>query len=142
MPKIKRIDHIGIAVPDMKEALVQYKSLLFQEPSHFEVLEASKIEIAFFDIGGVQIELLAPTESDSKLRGFLREKGGGLHHICYEVENLHRILEILKENKIKLIDEKPRSGSRNSKIGFVDPVSSKGVLIEYCEFVNSDPKAT
>lgn len=134
MVKIKKIDHIGIVVPNLKEGIETYKNLLFKEPIHIEYIEESKVEVAFFDIGGVQVELLAPTNSESEVMTFLKSTGGGIHHICYEVEGLHEILKKLKEKNIKLIDEVPRKGSRNTQIAFVDPRSTKGVYIEYCEF--------
>lgn len=134
MAKIKKIDHIGIVVSNMKEAVEIYKNLLFREPIYTEYFNASKVELTFFDVGGVQIELLAPTAPDSEIMPFLKEKGGGIHHICYEVEGIDEILKKLNEEGIKLIDERPRPGSRNTQIAFVDATSTKGTYIEYCEF--------
>jgi methylmalonyl-CoA epimerase len=134
MPKIKKIDHIGIVVADINEATCIYKNLLFKEPFHTEYFEATSVELAFFDMGGVHIELLTPKEPGSEIWTFLQEKGEGLHHICYEVDDLEGILKTLPNRGIKLIDETPRPGSRNSRIAFVDPESSGGVLTEYCEF--------
>ena len=134
MARIKRIDHIGIVVSDINEAIEIYRMLLFKEPSQLERVEAAKVDLAFFDIGDVQIELLSPTAPDSEISSFLKEKGGGIHHICYEVEGINEILEDLKDKGVKLLDENPRPGSRNSQVAFVDPVSTRGVYIEYCEF--------
>jgi len=136
MAGIKKIDHIGIVVPDIKEAIEIYKVLLLKEPSHLERVDAAKVDLAFFDVGEIQIELLAPIASDSEISAFLEEKGGGIHHICYEVEEINEILDKLKREGVKLMDEKPRPGSRNSQIAFVDAVSTKGAYIEYCEFPN------
>ena len=136
MPTIKKIDHIGIVVSNFKEAIEKHRNLLFREPSHTEYFEPAKVELAFFDIGGVSIELLAPTAPTGDLWAFLKERGGGLHHICYEVDDIHRILESLKEKGFQLLDEKPRAGSRNSQIAFINPASADGVLIEYCQFPN------
>ena len=133
MAKIKKIDHVGIVVPNLKEAIVKYRNFLFQDPSHTEYFEPTKTELAFFDIGGVSIELLAPEESGSDLWAFLKEKGGGFHHICYEVDDLKGILKDLKMKGFKLLDEKPRPGSRNSQIAFVNPASTDGILTEYCQ---------
>jgi len=137
MVEIKKIDHIGIVVADLREAIEIYKMLLLKEPSHLESIDAVKVDLAFFNVGDVQIELLAPTTSDSEISAFLEEKGGGIHHICYEVEGINEILESLKREGVKLIDEKPRPGSRHSQIAFVDAASTKGVYIEYCEFPKS-----
>jgi len=125
MSRIKKIDHIGIAVFDLKESIKIYKELLFQEPVHQETFDSAKVELAFFDIAGVQIELLSPTALDSDIMPFLKEKGAGIHHICYEVEGIHDILNDLKKKGLKLIDETPRQGSRNSQIAFVDATSTK-----------------
>ncbi|MBI5966838.1 MAG: VOC family protein [Deltaproteobacteria bacterium] len=134
MPTIKKIDHIGIVVSNLQEAIERYKNLLFQGPPHMEFFEPAKIELAFFDIGGVSIELLAPTAPTGDLWAFLKERGGGLHHICYQVDDIHGVLESLKAQGFKLLDEKPRPGSRHSQIAFVNPVSASGVLTEYCQF--------
>jgi methylmalonyl-CoA/ethylmalonyl-CoA epimerase len=134
MVRVKKMDHIGIVVANMPEAIAQYRAFLFKEPSHTEFYEPERIELAFFDIGGVQVELLGPRDAASGVGAFLQEKGGGIHHICYEVEDLKGILKLLKEKGMKLIDEQPRPGSRNSQIAFVHPASPGGGLIEYCEF--------
>jgi methylmalonyl-CoA/ethylmalonyl-CoA epimerase len=134
MAEIKKIDHIGIVVPDMEKAIDIYKSMLLMEPSHLEHVAASKVDLAFFDVGDVQVELLAPTAPDSEMSPFLEETGGGIHHICYEVVGIRDILKQLKEEGFKLIDEEPRPGSRNSQIAFVDASSTDGAYIEYCEF--------
>ena len=119
MARVKKIDHIGIVVPDMSAAVEKYHSLLFQKPSHTEYFEPGNLDIAFFDVEGVQIELLAPRSADSEISAYLEEKGAGLHHICYEVDDIEGILNILKAKGIALIDEEPRAGSRNSRIAFV-----------------------
>lgn len=142
MAKIKKMDHIGIVVSNMQEAIDIYRKLLSREPIHREYIHASKVELVFFDVGDVQIELLTPTGPDSKIFSFLEERGEGLHHICYEVEGINEILVELKKKGIKLIDETPRSGSRSSKIAYVNPTSTRGVYIEYCEYTsfNSESK--
>jgi methylmalonyl-CoA/ethylmalonyl-CoA epimerase len=134
MAKIKKIDHLGIVVSDMEAAIQKYQGLLFQKPSLTEYFAPGKIELAFFEIKGVSVELLAPQDWNSEIGIFLKEKGEGMHHICYEVDDLESTLESLREKGFKLIDQKPRAGSRNSRIAFVDPVSTGGVLTEYCQF--------
>ena len=137
MFKIKKIDHLGIVVSDMKAAIQKYQDLLFQKPSFTEYFAPGKVELAFFEINGVSVELLAPQDQSSEIGIFLKEKGEGMHHICYEVDDLETILESLWGKGFKLIDQKPRPGSRNSRIAFVDPVSTGGVLTEYCQFSQS-----
>jgi methylmalonyl-CoA/ethylmalonyl-CoA epimerase len=134
MPKIKKIDHIGIVVPTIEQGVQTFKRILLKEPSHKEYIDAYKVDLAFFDIGDIQVELLAPTAPDSEMAPFLEKTGGGFHHICYEVEGIDQILEGLKKQGVKLMDEKPRPGSRNSRIAFVEAGSAGGVYTEYCEF--------
>jgi len=134
MVKIKKIDHLGIVVSNMKAAIQKYQDLLFQKPSFTEYFAPGKIELAFFEINGVSVELLAPQDRSSEIGIFLKEKGEGMHHICYEVDDLESTLESLRGKGFKLIDQKPRAGSRHSRIAFVDPVSTGGVLTEYCQF--------
>jgi methylmalonyl-CoA/ethylmalonyl-CoA epimerase len=121
----------------MREGIEIYKQLLSREPSHVEQVDAAKVDLAFFDVGDIQIELLTPTASDSEISAFLEKKGGGIHHICFEVEGISDILNSLKREGVKLMDEKPRPGSRNSQVAFVDASSTKGAYIEYCEFPKS-----
>jgi methylmalonyl-CoA/ethylmalonyl-CoA epimerase len=134
MAKIKKIDHLGIVVSDIEAAIQKYQGLLFQKPSLTAYFAPGKIELAFFEINGVSVELLAPQDRSSEIGIFLKEKGEGMHHICYEVDDLESTLESLRGKGFKLIDQKPRAGSRNSRIAFVDPVSTGGVLTEYCQF--------
>ncbi len=134
MGKIKKIDHIGIVVSSIEQGIETYKRILMQEPSHREYIDAYKVDLAFFDIGDVQVELLAPTASNSEYMLFFNQTGGGFHHICYEVEGIDEILEKLKRRGVKLIDEKTRPGSRNSMIAYVEAASAGGVYTEYCEF--------
>ena len=134
MSSIGKIDHIGIVVSDMGEAIERYRLLLMKEPSHREFFEPTRVDLAFFNIGGVDMELLAPTQRDGELGVFLREKGEGLHHICFQVTRLAEILKLAKQGGMELLDEEPRPGSRNTQIAFVNPNSANGVLIEYCEY--------
>ena len=134
MSEIKKIDHIGIVVSNLEEGIEMYTHLLKREPVHTECLAASEVELAFFDVEGVQIELLAPTGPDSAVMPFLKETGGGIHHTCYEVSGIEELLEELKGRGFKLMDEHPKPGSRNTRIAFVDAESTQGVCVEYCEY--------
>jgi len=134
MAELKKIAHIGIVVSDLKSGIETYKKLLMRDPIRTEYVEAAKVDLAFFDVAGVEIELLSPTGEDSVVMPFLKETGGGIHHICYEVEGIHEILQNLKEQDFKLVDEAPKPGAGNSQIAFVDAASTEGVSIEYCEY--------
>ena len=132
-PEIIKIDHIGIAVSDMENAIGRYKVMLLMEPSCVEYLEDIKLNLAFYEIQGVSIELLSPMEPHGDIFSFIKEKGESLHHICFEVNDISGILKKMKEEGFNLIDNEPRAGSRGSKIAFINSTSANGVLIEYCE---------
>lgn len=127
---IKKIDHIGIAVRNMKET-VKFFKVLGLTPAR--ELEQPKARFAFIPVGDGEIELIEPTESDQPIAKFIRENGEGIHHISLQVETIEKVLEDLRNKGIKLIDEKPRIGAHGVKIAFTDPKSTKGILIELCE---------
>jgi len=132
-PEIIKIDHISIAVSDMNNAIGRYNRVLLRKPKCVEFLEDINLQLAFYEIQGVSIELISPTQSQGDIWAFIKEKGEGLHHICFEVNNISGILKKMKELCIELIDDEPRAGSRGSKIAFINSKSANGVLMEYCE---------
>jgi methylmalonyl-CoA/ethylmalonyl-CoA epimerase len=134
MPQVKKIDHIGIVVANMKSAIQKYENLLLQKISSMEYSERSRVDLAFFEVAGVSVELVAPRDPQSEAGKFLRERGEGMHHICYQVDDLDGMLKSLQAQGFKLVDEKPRPGSRGSRIAFVDASSTGGTLTEYCQF--------
>ncbi|MGA1862997.1 methylmalonyl-CoA epimerase [Deferribacter thermophilus] len=129
---LKKIDHIGIAVKNIDEALSLYKTLGII-PYHFEEVESQKVKTAFIKVGESNIELLEPTSPDSPIAKFLEKKGEGIHHIAYLVEDVKSCLKNLKEKGFKLIDEEPKAGAHGKLIAFVHPKSTNGVLMELCE---------
>ncbi len=119
---------------NLSEAIHTYKKLYGLDPIKVETLQESKVKVAFIPLGEVLIELLEPLEPGAgRIGQFLDEKGEGLHHIAFRVENVHDALEKLKKINIPLRDEKPRDGGDDSKIGFLDPVSTQNVLTELVE---------
>lgn len=124
------IDHIGIAVANLDEAIAFYQQKLGAKMSLRETIEASGVELAFIDTGKSKVELLAPTSSDSKLAKFLASRGPGIHHICYEVQDIRAELARLQQEGCELIDSVPRPGAAKSEIAFVAPASFMGVLTE------------
>lgn len=131
---IKKVDHIGIAVKNLDEALSMYKRVYGLEPIKVERLEAIKVRIAFIPLGEVLIELLEPTEpGEGRIGQFLEEKGEGFHHIALRVESIHRAMEELRKMNISLKDKEPRDGGDDSKIAFIDPAFSNNVLTELVE---------
>lgn len=131
---IRKIDHIGIAVKNLSEALNTYKRLYGLDAIKIEKLGDIKVNVAFIPLGEVLIELLEPVEPGAgRIGKFLEEKGEGFHHIAFRVEDIHHVLEILKNMGVPLRDEKPRDGGDNSKIAFLDPISTQNVLTELVE---------
>jgi methylmalonyl-CoA/ethylmalonyl-CoA epimerase len=130
---IKKIQHIGIAVRNLDDALIKYTELLGLKLISREVVESRGIEIALLDGSNTMIELIADHSEKSTIHNFLEKRGEGLHHIAFDVENIQHHLDQLKNHTIKLIDEKPRTGALSSKVAFIYPDDFCGVLIELCE---------
>ena len=127
---VKRIDHIAVAVHDIDEAAKFYTDVLRLDLSGVEVVTEQKTKVGFLRIGETNIELVQPTSDDSPLVKFLETRGTGIHHICLEVDDIERELEELKKRGARMIDEQPRPGAHGTRVAFVHPKSSGGVLIE------------
>ncbi len=125
-----RIDHIGIAVEDLDASLALYEQTYDMELVHRETVTEQGVEAVLLDIGENHVELLAPLGPDTPVGKFLAKKGPGIHHVAYQVTDIEAALERLKEAGTRLIDETPRTGIRNSRVAFVHPASSGGVLTE------------
>jgi len=130
---ITGLEHIGIAVQKIDEALQVFESILGLKLEKTLTLEAQRVKIAFLQVGETKIELLEPTDKEGTVAKFLEKKGEGIHHIAFKVTNIEEMLKQLKEKGITLIDEKPRKGVECSKIAFLHPKSTRNVLIELCE---------
>ncbi len=129
---IKKIDHIGIAVSNLEEAIKIYESLGFKVAETEEV-EDQKVRVAMIPVGESRIELLEATSPESAIAKFIEKRGEGIHHIAINVENIEEALKKAKDAGIKLIDEKPRIGAGGKKVAFLHPKSLKGVLLELVE---------
>jgi methylmalonyl-CoA/ethylmalonyl-CoA epimerase len=129
----KKIDHLGIAVNSLNEALPFYEKALGLNLTNKEKVAEQKVTVAMLECGESHIELLEPTSDESPIAKFMAKKGAGIHHIAIRVENLEEELKKMKEMGIRLIDEKPRIGAGGHKIAFVHPKSTNGVLLELCE---------
>jgi methylmalonyl-CoA/ethylmalonyl-CoA epimerase len=125
-----RIDHVGVAVEDIDAALPVYRDALRLELVHREVVEEQGVDAALLDVGGGHVELIAPLGPDAGVAKFLANRGPGLHHVAYAVEDIEQALEALREAGLRLIDERPRTGIRNSRVAFVHPSATGGVLTE------------
>ena len=125
-----KINHLGIATKGIDEALKFWENALGLENVHTEVVEDQKVRVAMLPIGESRIELLEPTSEDSPISKFLEKRGGGIHHIAVEVEDIRAALAKLKQEGARLIDETPRIGAEGCLVAFVHPASANGVLLE------------
>ncbi len=125
-----KINHLGIAVKEIDEALKFWQDALGLENVHTEEVAEQKVRTAMLPIGDTKIELLEPTADDSPIQKFLEKRGGGIHHIAVEVEDIEASLAKLKAQGARLIDETPKTGAENCLVAFVHPSSSGGVLLE------------
>jgi methylmalonyl-CoA/ethylmalonyl-CoA epimerase len=135
--KISRISHVGIAVKSLDQAGEIFDGALGLRETHRERVEEQKVAVTIHPVGESRIELLEPTDPSSLIYRFLNRRGEGIHHLCFEVENIGEALKELKARGVRLIDEVPRSGAGGCKIAFVHPESTHGVLIE----LNEVPKS-
>jgi methylmalonyl-CoA epimerase len=125
-----KISHLGIATKGIDEALKFWQDALGLENIHTETVEDQKVRVAMLPLGETNIELLEPTSEDSPIQKFLEKRGGGIHHIAVEVDNIEESLVKLKNQGMRLIDEKPRVGAEGCLVAFVHPSSAGGVLME------------
>lgn len=126
---LKKIDHIGIAVNSLEDAVKFYETLGVNVTSYEEV-PSQKVKVAFIKLGDSNIELLEPTSEDSPVAKFLNKKGEGVHHLCYEVNDVSESLDVMKKEGMKLINEEPVKGAHGKLVAFVHPKSANGVLTE------------
>ena len=127
---LDRIDHIGVAVTDLDAALAVFAGALGMPEAHRETVESQGVEAVLLDVGENHIELLRPLHEDTPVGRFLAKRGPGLHHVAYQVSDIEGTLRALREAGMRLIDEQPRVGIRDSRVAFVHPASSGGVLTE------------
>ncbi len=130
---IKEIDHIGIAVKDLEEAMSVYGEILGLEFKGTETVEEQKIIQSTFLVGGVRIELVKSTNPDGPIAKFIEKRGEGIHHIALRVEDIDETLKNLSKKGINLINKSAKIGVGGSKIAFIHPKDMKGVLIELVE---------
>jgi len=130
---IKKIEHIGIAVHNLKKARKFYEDILGLRCYREAIIPDQKVKTVFYQIGEVKIELLESTDPDSPVARFIEKKGEGIHHIAFEISGLSDRLRELKNTGIRLIDEHPREGTEHLEIAFIHPKSTHGVLVELCE---------
>ncbi|KAA9026220.1 methylmalonyl-CoA epimerase [Niallia endozanthoxylica] len=130
---IKKVDHIGIAVSSIEEALPFYTEVLKLELLGIEVVENQKVKVAFIKAGETKLELLEPVSEESEIAKFIASRGQGIHHVALGVESIEERIRDMKKNGIKMIDEKSRIGAGGANIAFMHPKSTGSVLYELCE---------
>jgi methylmalonyl-CoA epimerase len=131
--KVTKLDHIGIAVKNMDEALAFYRDTLGISPASEEIIEEQKVKVAFLPLGDTELELLESTSPDGPVAKFIEKRGEGIQHIALRVENIEEALKELKEKDFRLIDQQPRYGAGNARIAFLHPKATGGILLEISE---------
>jgi len=128
-----RIDHVGVAVEDLDAAIALHEATYDMELVHRETVEEQGVEAVLLDVGENHVELLRPLSEDTPVGKFLAKRGPGLHHVAYQVEDIEAALSALREQGVRLIDQVPRTGIRGSRVAFLHPAASGGVLTEIVE---------
>jgi methylmalonyl-CoA/ethylmalonyl-CoA epimerase len=127
---LSAIDHVGVAVPSIDEALALYRDTLQMELVHRETVDEQGVHAALLDVGDSHIELIEPISPDTGVGRFLARNGAGMHHVAYRVASVDDALSACARAGMRLIDERPRTGIRNSRVAFLHPASTGGVLTE------------
>ena len=125
-----QIDHVGVAVDDLDAAIALHEQTYGLALAHREVVEEQGVEAVLLDAGESHVELLRPLQPDTAVGRFLASRGPGLHHVAYRVDDIEAALDALRDRGLQLIDETPRAGIRDSRVAFVHPRSTGGVLTE------------
>jgi len=129
---LKKIHHVGVVVPDLEQAMALWRDLLGLRLTKTQTIQDQGVKAALLQVGESEIELLEPLSPDNGVGKFLARRGGGLHHVCFETEDVERELEDAKAKGIQLIDQKPRPGLAGM-ICFLHPKATRGVLVEYAQ---------
>lgn len=135
--KLLNLDHVGIAVRDLDEAIAGYRSRYGVEPLYREVVESQGVEEAMIPVGGSFVQLLQPLSAESAVGRFLEKNGEGMHHIAFAVPDIDAALDHLESEGARLVDTEPRPGGRGARIAFVHPKDLTGTLIEIVELAES-----
>jgi methylmalonyl-CoA/ethylmalonyl-CoA epimerase len=127
------IDHVGVAVDDLDAAIALYEGTFRMPVAHRETVTEQGVEAVLLDVGACHVELLRPLADDTAVGKFLAKRGPGLHHVAYRVEDIEAVLGQLRDAGVELIDGEPRTGIRNSRVAFLHPRATDGVLTELVE---------
>ncbi|HQR36756.1 MAG TPA: methylmalonyl-CoA epimerase [Blastocatellia bacterium] len=132
-----KIDHLGIAVRSIDDTLAFYRDAMGLEVAHRETVDDQGVNVAMLPVGESRVELLEPVGPDTPVGRFLDKRGPGLHHVCYEVPDIHEALARLRTSGVRLVDEEPRVGAGGHLVAFVHPSATGGVLVELSQPVKS-----
>jgi len=130
-----KLEHIGIAVKNLEETILTYETLLNTECYKREVVKSQKVDTAFFKTGESKVELLGATDADSVITKYVEKRGEGMHHVAFEVEDIHAEMKRLKAEGFMLLTEEPSKGADNKMVAFVHPKDNNGVLVELCQSI-------
>ena len=130
---LTHIEHIGIAVKNLDEAIPYYETILGLKCYAIEEVANQKVKTAFFKVGQTKLELLEPTDANSPVAKFIEKRGEGIHHLAFAVEGVEKALQEVSDKGVRLIDKVPRPGAEGLNIAFLHPKSTFGVLTELCE---------
>ena len=129
---LTHIEHLGIAVKSLEEAIPYYENVLVLKCYAVEEVADQKVKTAFFKIGQTKLELLEPTSPESTIANFIEKRGEGIHHLAFATDDVAACLAEAEEKGVRLIDKAPRPGAEQMMIAFIHPKSTKGVLTEFC----------
>lgn len=133
MTDIRNLEHIGIAVANLEEANAMYTAILGEEPYKMEEVELEHVRTSFFRAGGSKVELLEATSPESAIAKYIEKRGPGLHHIAFEVEDIHVAMKRMSDAGFGLLSDVPKRGADNKLVCFVHPKTAGGVLVELCQ---------
>lgn len=130
---MNKIEHIGIAVKNLKESNILFEKLFGKPHYKMESVESEGVKTSFFKVGENKIELLEATNNNSPIAKFIEKKGEGIHHIAFDVDDIEKEIKRLKKEGFIVLNEKPKQGADNKLVAFLHPKSTNGVLIELCQ---------
>lgn len=130
---MRKIEHLGIAVRDLKKSNELFQRLLGSAHYKTEIVEGEGVETSFFQVGDTKIELLEATKPDSPIAKFIEKKAEGIHHIAFDVEDIYSEMERLRAEGFEILNEIPKEGADNKLVVFLHPKSTNGVLVELCQ---------
>jgi len=137
---MKKIEHIGIAVKDLEESNLLFEKMLGKSHYKIEEVLSEKVMTSFFKVGPNKIELVASTDPESPIAKFIEKRGEGIHHLAFEVEDIHEEMKRLESQGFRLLNKAPKRGADNKLVCFVHPKSANGVLVELCQAIPKEER--